>query len=138
MLRPTIADAGRLCILAVLVGAAHAGAAPKYEHHVKLTPENSAIGNFPAEKPPILTIASGDTVRFDTGGGAGWNRDKIDPNTWLEAQGVPITADDPTVRETIEVLAKTKRYAGIEGGHLLVGPVAIEGAMPGDSIEVRV
>jgi acetamidase/formamidase len=118
--------------------AATAAAAPKYEHHVKLTPENSAIGNFPAEKPPILTIESGATVRFDTGGGAGWNRDKIDPNVWLKDHAVPITADDPTVKETIEVLAKTKRYAGIEGGHLLVGPVAIEGAMPGDSIEVRV
>ena len=113
-------------------------AAPKYDHHVRLTPENSAIGNFPAQKAPILTIKSGDTVRFDTGGGAGWNRDKIDPNVWLKEHGVPITADDPTVRETIEVLAKTQRYAGIEGGHLLVGPVAIEGAMPGDSIEVRV
>lgn len=113
-------------------------AEPAYDHHVKLTPENSAIGNFPAEKQPILTIRSGDTVKFDTGGGAGWQRTEIDPNVWLKEHGVPITADAAPVRETIEVLAKTQRYPGIEGGHLLVGPVAIEDAMPGDSIEVRV
>ncbi len=122
----------------LLLLAATAAAAPKYDHYVRLTPENSAIGNFPAEKAPILTIKSGDTVRFDTGGGAGWNRGKVDPNTWLAENGVPITSDFPALQETIEVLAKAKRYEGIEGGHLLVGPVAIEGAMPGDSIEVRV
>ena len=124
--------------LAALMLATTAAAGPAYDHHVRLTPENSAIGNFPAEKAPILTIKSGATVRFDTGGGAGWNRDKVDPNTWLKDNGIPATADLPALQETIEVLAKTKRYAGIEGGHLLVGPVAIEGAMPGDSIEVRI
>ena len=36
------------------------------------------------------------------------------------------------------MLEKTTRYAGIENGHLLIGPIAIEGAMPGDSIEVRI
>jgi acetamidase/formamidase len=128
----------RAALPLLLLLATPAVAAPKYDHHVKLTPENSAIGNFPAQKAPILTIESGDTVRFDTGGGAGWNRDKIDPDVWLKEHDVPVTAAHPALRETIEVLAKTTRYAGIEGGHLLVGPVAIEGAMPGDSIEVRV
>ena len=127
----------RCCVIAGLwCGAAIAE--PAYDHHVKLTPENSAIGNFPAQKQPILTIRSGDTVKFDTGGGAGWQRSKADPDAWLKEHHVPITADAAPVRETIEVLEKTERYAGIEGGHLLVGPVAIEGAMPGDSIEVRV
>jgi acetamidase/formamidase len=128
----------RRCWVVACVWCAAAIAEPAYDHHVKLTPENSAIGNFPAQKQPILTIRSGDTVKFDTGGGAGWQRSETDPGVWLKEHGVPITADAAPVRETIEVLAKTQRYAGIEGGHLLVGPVAIEGAMPGDSIEVRV
>jgi acetamidase/formamidase len=134
----TAIRAARTVAPALLLLALGAAAEPKYDHHVKLTPENSAIGNFPAEKKAILTIKSGDTVRFDTGGGAGWQRDKIDPNVWLKDNGVPITAGDQTVRETVEVLAKTKRYGDITGGHLLVGPVAIQDAMPGDSIEVRV
>ena len=36
------------------------------------------------------------------------------------------------------MLAKTRRYAGITSGHLLVGPVAVAGAMPGDAIEIRI
>ncbi len=43
-----------------------------YDHHVRLTPENAVIGNFPARKAPILTIDSGDTVRIDGGGGNRW------------------------------------------------------------------
>ncbi len=35
------------------------------------TPENSAIGTFPARKTPILTVKSGAVVKIDTGGGAG-------------------------------------------------------------------
>jgi len=134
----TAARVLRRCCVASCVSCAIATAEPAYDHHVRLTPENSAIGNFPAQKKAILTIRSGDTVRFDTGGGAGWQRTESDPDAWLKEHGVPITAADPAVRETIEVLAKAERYAGIESGHLLVGPVAIEGAMPGDSLEVRV
>ena len=130
----TAARVLRGCWVVAAVAGAAVSAEPAYDHHVKLTPENSAIGNFPAQKAPILTIRSGDTVKFDTGGGAGWQRAQADPDAWLKEHGVPITADAAPVRETIEVLAKTQRYAGIEGGHLLVGPVAIEGAMPGDSI----
>ena len=102
----------RRCGFAAVVWCGAAIAEPAYDHHVKLTPENSAIGNFPAQKQPILTIRSGDTVKFDTGGGAGWQRAEIDPDAWLEEHGVPITADAAPVRETIEVLAKTQRYAG--------------------------
>jgi len=134
----TVAGVLRRCCVIAGLWCGAAIAEPAYDHHVKLTPENSAIGNFPAQKQPILTIRSGDTVKFDTGGGAGWQRSKADPDAWLKEHHVPITADAAPVRETIEVLAKTQRYAGIESGHLLVGPVAIEDAMPGDSIEVRV
>lgn len=107
------------------------------QHHVGLTPENSAIGNFPSQKPPILTIQSGDTVKFDTGGGARWTTDK-GPAEWLKEHGVAITTNQACLAETIRVLAETPRFAGITNGHLLVGPVAIDGAEPGDSIEVRI
>lgn len=122
----------------MLLASAAATAAPKYDHHVRLTPENSVFGNYPAQKAPILTIKSGDTVRFDSGGGAGWQRDNGDPATWLAANNIPLSADDPVIKEIVEVIDKTVRYAGIERGHFIQGPVAIEGAMPGDSIEVRV
>lgn len=123
-----------LLLVGLLPGPEPASAA---EYHVALTPENSAIGNFPAQKKPILTIRSGDTVTFDTGGGARWTSDK-GPTEWLKEHGVSITTNQVCLAETIRVLAETPRQAGITNGHLLVGPVAIEGAEPGDSIEVRI
>jgi acetamidase/formamidase len=33
---------------------------------------------------------------------------------------------------------KATRYADIKSGHLLIGPINVEGAMPGDSLEVRI
>src|SRR5688572_10972606 len=55
-------------------------AEPRYDHLVRLTPENSAIGNFPAQKRPILTIKSGQTVKLETGGGNRWGEQ--DPHQW--------------------------------------------------------
>ncbi len=126
-------------MLAFLLPAGLASAGePKFDHYVRLTPENSAIGNFPAQKAPILTVKSGAIVKIDTGGGAGWRNPKVDPAEWLKENGIPTTMDNPALQETALVLEKTTRYAGIENGHLLVGPVAVEGAMPGDSLEVRI
>jgi acetamidase/formamidase len=126
-------------LLSLLISATVAAAEPKFDHYVRLTPENSAIGNFPAQKAPILTVKSGAIVKVDTGGGAGWRSTKADPNEWLKQNGVPTTLEtNAALRETVLVLEKTTRYAGIENGHLLIGPIAIEGAMPGDSIELRI
>lgn len=125
-------------LLAVLGSTAlSAYAAPAYEHHLKLRPENVAIGNFPAEKKAILTVKSGATVRIDGGGGQRW-QDK-DPLVWAKEEGISLTAEQAAaMTETARVLKETPRQAGIEGGHLLVGPIAVEGAMPGDAIEVRI
>jgi acetamidase/formamidase len=112
-------------------------AEPKYDYYVHLTPENSAIGNFPAQKAAILTVNSGQTVRIDTGGGARWNEG--DPDTWLKENKLPAsTKDTPAIAETVKVLKDTTRYADIKNGHLLVGPIAVKGAMPGDTLEVRI
>jgi acetamidase/formamidase len=132
------AHAGVALLGSLLLASTSLEADATYDHHVRLTPQNSAIGNFPAQKAPILTIKSGATVRIDTGGGAGWRNPPADPAEWLKQHQVPATIEHPTVRETIEVLEKTTRYADIINGHLLIGPIAIEGAMPGDSLEVRV
>ncbi|HMN43695.1 MAG TPA: acetamidase/formamidase family protein [Povalibacter sp.] len=118
------------------IGSAQA-AEPKFDHLLPLTPANSAIGNFPAQKSAVLTIKSGDTVKFETGGGNRWG-DRT-PQQWLDENGIQLDAEDArAIGEIDRVVKETTRYAGIQNGHLLVGPVAIEGAMPGDSIEVRI
>lgn len=125
-------------VAAGLFGAAPAAlAAPAYDYYVHLTPENSAIGNFPSQKKPILTVKSGATVRIDGGGGNRW-QDK-DALEWIKENQITLTKEQTeAVKETDRVLKETTQYAGITSGHLLVGPIAVEGAMPGDAIEIRI
>jgi acetamidase/formamidase len=126
-------------VLAGLIAsvAAQSVRAADYDHHVRLTPANSVIGNYPAQKAPILTIESGDTVRIDGGGGNRWGDQ--DPMLWMQENGISLTPEQQVAVEEIQrVLQETERYAGIQNGHLIVGPIAIEGAMPGDSVEVRI
>lgn len=125
--------------VAALLGccAASAAAAPKADYHVALTPENSVIGNFPAQKKPILTVKSGAVVQIDGGGGNRWGEG--DAFAWTKENGITLTpAQTQAVREIDRVVKETQRYAGIQNGHLLVGPIAVEGAMPGDTLEVRI
>src|SRR5262245_12311571 len=123
---------------ALLLGALAAHSAePKYDHYVHLTPENSAIGNFPAQKQAILTIKSGQTVRIDTGGGRGWGDG--DPDAWLKEKNIKATTKDtPALLETQQAFKEATRYGDIKTGHMLVGPIAIDGAMPGDTLEIRI
>lgn len=122
-------------VLSVFCGVA--AAAPAYDHYVPLTPENSVIGNFPARKAPILTIRSGETVRIDGGGGNRWG--DMEPEAWLKENGISATEQElVAIREIDAVVKHTQRDGDIKNGHLMVGPIAIEGAEPGDTLEVRV
>ncbi len=128
-----------VCATAALwaLGALAAETAAASEQVVHLTPETAVIGNFPASKAPVLTVQSGDTVRIETGGGNRWE-DK-DPFAWLKENGIAVTAAQAqAVRETARVLKETPRQPGIPSGHILVGPIAVQEAMPGDTLEVRI
>ena len=106
-----------------------------------LTPENAIIGHYSAKKKPVLTVKSGAIVQIDGGGGGGATRatDKSDPNQWLKDNKIDLTVEQsPALQETAKVLKETPRAPGIPGGHLIVGPIYIEDAEPGDSLEVRI
>jgi acetamidase/formamidase len=154
---PRLSPLGRLAIAAAaLVGStwlAHGGDGIPVDHHVKLTPETAILGHFSATKNPVLTIPSGATVRIDGGGGSRWGDN---PNAWLRENKIPATVEtNAAIAETVRVLKETKHRlppappapgatpspTGLPvptGGHMLVGPIYIEGAEAGDSIEVRI
>src|SRR5215468_1768704 len=105
-------------------GAAKPSATPQT---VKLpaTPKTVAWGYYDAKAEPVLHIRSGDTVVFDT----------LITNspTGLERAGVP--ADQ--VQQNLRDIYKEVTNKG-PGGHILTGPVFVEGAEPGDTLEIRI
>src|ERR1051326_5847311 len=62
---------------AVLVGAGLSGAQSK-THDLKLEPKNVHWGYYDAKIPPVLRIASGDTVRVETMIAGGLERVRLD------------------------------------------------------------
>ncbi len=91
---------------------------------VHVTPATVQWGYFAADGKPVLTVKSGETVAIDTIVGI--------PEMLVEL-GAPV--DDP-IREMREMYAKVKDRG--PGPHFLTGPVAIEGAQPGDVLEVEI
>lgn len=89
-------------------------------HRLTASPETCRWGYLDAGVPPVLTIRSGDRVTIETVSGA---PDALPPDGFH----VP-----PELR------AIHAAHAEIPSGHILTGPVAIEGARPGDVLEVRI
>lgn len=84
-----------------------------------IEPERRTLhGHFSCDLPPVLTVDSGDTVRYRTLA-AGW---EVEP---------PASPDAPARR--FEPRVKDR-----DNGHALCGPVEIRGAQPGMALEVRV
>jgi acetamidase/formamidase len=90
---------------------------------VRVTPSTVHWGYFAADAKPVLTVKPGELVTMDT----------ICAIDELEQLGAK--QDDP-IRELKEVEAKVKDKG--PGPHVLTGPVAIDGAMPGDVLEVEI
>lgn len=114
----------RLFLLAALALASPV-AAKTYE--LKPTPQTVAWGHYDATDAPVLTIKSGDTVIVHTL--------LTNSPTGLEKAGVAPADIEPALRAVFDGVPAAKRGPG---GHILTGPIAIEGAEPGDTLEVRI
>ena len=91
-------------------------------HRVAATPETIHWGTFSAGYQPVLTIESGDSVVLECVSGAA---DFMPP----ASSGLAV----PPVLAAIHA-ANPPRL----GPHILTGPVAVRGAEPGDTLEVRI
>lgn len=89
-------------------------------------------GYFSADTPPKLRVKSGETVLIDTVSLGGIADDK--PEQFFIDHGFSL--DDPTVQDSIAIKKEVKSI-GIKG-HMMTGPIYVEGAEPGDTLEVRV
>jgi len=91
---------------------------------LKATPQTVVWGYYSASAKPVLTIHSGDTVKVETVSG--------NPAR-LEAAG----ARAEQIPDALRVIYKEVTDRG-PGGHILTGPIYVEGAEPGDVLELRI
>jgi acetamidase/formamidase len=92
---------------------------------LEATPSTVAYGYYDAAAQPVMHIQSGDTVRIHTLITATPQR--------LEGAGVAKDQVEPALREVVEKVTNKG-----PGGHILTGPIFVEGAEPGDVLEVRI
>lgn len=90
------------------------------QHTLKSTPQTCHWGYFDAKQPPVMTIASGDEITIET------------------ISGKPDTMPPAGFIVPPELLDVHKHLPQIIGPHILTGPVAVAGAMPGDVLEVEI
>jgi len=102
-----------------------AGQAPEVTLHLAPTPQTVTWGYFDPRRLPALRVRSGDTVEVEALIAA----DVQD----MEIAGVSANDIQPALRE-IDRQVKDRG----EIPHILTGPIYVQGAEPGDALEVRI
>jgi len=97
-------------------------------HRLEAGPGTVAYGYYWSEATPVLRIASGDIIDVDT----------MITNTpaGLARAGVPDEKIQASLKAVVAAFPQGNPGRG-PGGHILTGPVYVEGAEPGDVLEVR-
>src|SRR5262245_5643391 len=114
-----------LVVTAALLLSGRQVAGQQVNHRLLPTPQTVTWGYFDARTPPALRVRSGDVVEIETlvaftvGGleAAGLRRDQIQP---------ALLTIDRDVKDRGEV------------PHILTGPIWVDGAEPGDVLEVKI
>jgi acetamidase/formamidase len=107
--------------------------APTVDATLASRPETIVWGYITADVPPALTIKSGQTVKIDTVSHQGL-LGKEDPVAFFASAGI---AKDQVLQDAIDIYKTVPRTKGLSV-HVLTGPIYVEGAAPGDMLEVRI
>jgi acetamidase/formamidase len=116
------------CAIAAAMAVAPAAQKPAAKtHRLEATPDTVAYGYYWSEAKPVLRIASGDIIDVDTL--------LTNTPTGLARAGVPPEKIQKSLEAIVTEVTGDRRGPG---GHILTGPVYVEGAEPGDVLEVKV
>jgi acetamidase/formamidase len=96
------------------------------EYTLMPNPQTVHIGHFSAALKPVLTINSGDIVTIETA-------TSLDPAE-IEQSGTVLPSVVPEYQRAIHREVKDRGPSG----HVLTGPIFVNGAQPGDTLEVRI
>ena len=119
----------RVSLLVLAVIAAFAQSRTPVTHRLEATPETVAYGYYWSEAKPALRIASGDIIDVDT-------LLTNSPQGW-RAPACPTTRSRRRSKPSSTAFPNGNPDRG-PGGHILTGPVYVEGAEPGDALEVKI
>ena len=114
-------------VIAVLcaLGIVSAQSTKPKTHRLEATPATVAYGYYWSEAKPVLRVASGDIIDVDT----------LLTNTPRGLERAGVKPED--IQKSLRAVVDTVTDKG-PGGHILTGPVYVEGAEPGDALEVRI
>jgi hypothetical protein len=120
------------CFAIVALGAApsgfvHAATHVPKTHRLEATPATVAYGYYWSDAPPVLRIDSGDIIDVDTL--------LTNTPTGLAKAGVPEDKIQASLKAIVSEVTGDRKGPG---GHILTGPVYVEGAAPGDVLEVKI
>ena len=113
-----------VCLATSLRAQQPAGSAGTF-YQLKPTPKTVVWGYYDPKTPPVLRIKSGDTVEIQTLLASNPER--------FESAHIPLDRIEPSMRD---IFNQVKEKG--PGAHILTGPVYIEGAEPGDVLEIRI
>lgn len=116
--------------VAMCAGMAPALASESPVVHLRSTPRTVVRGVISAARAPVLRIRDGQTVVIDTVSHGGLTED---PVKFFAEAGIP---KSEVLQDVIDI-SSVPRTEGF-GGHVLTGPIHIEGAETGDMLEVRI
>ena len=88
-------------------------------HKLSPTPQTIHWGHFSAALPPVMRVVSGDRITIDTVSGS---REEA-------ARATNVLPEHAAVLEACKPMM---------GPHILTGPIWVEGAEPGDTLEIRI
>jgi acetamidase/formamidase len=115
------------CIGCTALATAAAAAHPPRTHRLEATPSTVAYGYYWAGAAPVLHIDSGDIIDVDTL--------LTNSPAGLAKAGVP---DDKIQASLKAVVSEVTGDRKGPGGHILTGPVYVQGAEAGDVLEVKI
>lgn len=107
-------------------------------HYVNSMPEHIVWGRLPCrDSEPVLRVASGDTVVFDTISHEGLVEDQgRNPVAFFARYGVK---EEDVLPEAVALAASNLPHSfDNDGPHALIGPIHVEGARPGDALKIEV
>jgi len=115
-----------LCVTTIATIALWSGVhAQSRSHELKLEPKNVHWGYYDAKVPPVLRIDSGDTIRVETMVARGLERVRL----------AGVREDE--IPQSLKLVEENVKTRG-PGAHPLTGPIFVERAEPGDSLEIHI